>query len=135
MSGSGTRTASAVAHANIAFSKYWGKRPHAGNFPAVPSLSLTLDAMTTRTRVSFDGSLSADRLVLNGEEQQGRPVERVVSMLSRVRDAAGLRDFFGQTRGDPITAHHLTHRRFAGDAGEEGVVFSGEHAVGPRWRV
>ena len=93
MSGSGTRTASAVAHANIAFSKYWGKRPHAGNFPAVPSLSLTLDAMTTRTRVSFDGSLSADRLVLNGEEQQGRPVERVVSMLSRVRDAAGLRDF------------------------------------------
>jgi diphosphomevalonate decarboxylase len=86
-----TGSATAIAHANIAFSKYWGKRAYPGNYPAVPSLSLTLDAMTTRTRVTFDERLSTDRLVLGGEEQAGRPVERVTSMLAKVRSAAGLR--------------------------------------------
>jgi len=85
-----TRSALAIAHANIAFSKYWGKRAYAGNYPAVPSLSLTLDAMTTRTRVTFDDALAADRLVLNGAEQVGRPVERVAALLARVRSAAGI---------------------------------------------
>jgi diphosphomevalonate decarboxylase len=84
-------TACAVAHANIAFSKYWGKRPYAGNFPAVPSLSLTLDAMTTRTTVTFDESLTADHLVLGGSEQSGRPLERVGALLASVRAAAGVR--------------------------------------------
>ena len=44
----------ALAHPNIAFSKYWGKRTYAGNYPATPSLSLTLDALTTRTKVVFE---------------------------------------------------------------------------------
>jgi diphosphomevalonate decarboxylase len=82
-------SATALAHANIAFSKYWGKRAFAGNYPAVPSLSLTLDAMTTRTRVTFDAGLAADRLVLGGIEQAGRPLERVTGLLDRVRKAAG----------------------------------------------
>ncbi len=34
--------ASAIAHPNVALSKYWGKREGGGNFPAVPSLSVTL---------------------------------------------------------------------------------------------
>jgi diphosphomevalonate decarboxylase len=84
-----SRDAIALAHANIAFSKYWGKRGYPGNYPAVPSLSLTLDAMTTRTRVTFDDAVSADRLVLGGEEQQGRPLERATALLDRVRAAAG----------------------------------------------
>ncbi len=78
----------AVAHANIAFSKYWGKRAYAGNYPAVPSLSLTLDAMTTTTRVAFEASLKADRLSLGGVEQSGRPLERAAVLLDRVRAAA-----------------------------------------------
>jgi diphosphomevalonate decarboxylase len=84
-------TATALAHANIAFSKYWGKRAYVGNYPAVPSLSLTLDAMTTRTRVTFDGSLDGDRLTLGGAAQSGRPLERVSALLDRVRAAAGVR--------------------------------------------
>ena len=35
--------AAAVACANVALSKYWGKRPGRFNVPAVPSLSVTLD--------------------------------------------------------------------------------------------
>jgi len=80
-----TRTALAHAHANIAFSKYWGKRAYPGNYPAVPSLSLTLEAMTTRTRVTFDGGLSKDRLVLGGLEEAGRALERASALLDRVR--------------------------------------------------
>ena len=89
MSGSAT----AYAHANIAFSKYWGKRAYPGNYPAVPSLSLTLDAMTTRTRVTFDDALTSDRLTLGGVELPGRPLDRVSGLLARVRAAAGLRTY------------------------------------------
>ncbi len=86
-----SRTATAVAHANIAFSKYWGKRPYPGNYPAVPSLSLTLDAMTTRTTVTFDDALDADHFSLGGCDQAGTPLERVSTLLQRVRLASGLK--------------------------------------------
>ena len=46
--------ATAVAHANIALVKYWGKRDEALNLPAVGSLSLTLAGLTTRTAVRFE---------------------------------------------------------------------------------
>ena len=31
----------ATAHPNLALAKYWGKLDREGNFPAVPSLSVT----------------------------------------------------------------------------------------------
>ena len=48
-----SRAVVAVAHPNIALSKYWGKREGLGNFPAVPSLSVTLEGMSTRTSVGL----------------------------------------------------------------------------------
>ncbi len=84
-----TGSATVVAHANIAFSKYWGKRAYPGNYPAVPSLSLTLDAMTTTTTVTFGAADEADRLVIGSVEETGRPLERAVELLDRVRAAAG----------------------------------------------
>ena len=53
----------ATAHPNIALVKYWGKRPGQGNIPATPSLSVTLDALTTTTTVRV---AAADRVVLDG---------------------------------------------------------------------
>ena len=85
-----SHSATALARANIAFSKYWGKRAYPGNYPAVPSLSLTLDAMTTRTEVTFDDSLPLDAFSLGGASQSGRPLERVSALLDRVRAAAGI---------------------------------------------
>lgn len=58
-------SATALAHPNIALIKYWGKRDDGDNLPAVGSLSVTLDALCTRTTVSFDAALTHDELVLN----------------------------------------------------------------------
>lgn len=82
------RRATAVAHPNIALAKYWGKQPFGHNLPAVPSLSVTLDGMSTTTTVTFDDALGADELVLNGAPATGTPLARVNGMLDRVRDAA-----------------------------------------------
>lgn len=58
--------AAAEAHPNIALIKYWGKRDDALNLPAAGSLSITLDTLRTRTRVSFSDTAGADTVVLNG---------------------------------------------------------------------
>jgi diphosphomevalonate decarboxylase len=65
-------TTTATAHPNIALIKYWGKQPGPNNLPATPSLSITLDGLTTTTtvatantdRISLDGEISADPKVL-----------------------------------------------------------------------
>jgi diphosphomevalonate decarboxylase len=79
----------AVAHANVALSKYWGKRPGGGKIPAVPSLSVTLAGLETRTRVVFDAALEEDRFALDGVDTASEPRARVVELLDRVRFAAG----------------------------------------------
>jgi diphosphomevalonate decarboxylase len=78
----------ALAHPNVALSKYWGKRPGAGNFPAVPSLSVTLSGLTTRTRVRWTRDGSGDRVVLNGKELDAVASARTRELLDRVRKAA-----------------------------------------------
>ncbi len=83
----------AIAHPNIALSKYWGKRAGAGNVPAVPSLSVTLAGLATTTSVTFDPRLTADALEINGVEVSGEPLRRAIGLVDRVRDAAGTRTF------------------------------------------
>ncbi len=80
----------AVAHPNIALAKYWGKRARSGNYPAVPSLSVTLDGMTTKTSVLFDPALKADELTLGGRSMGAEDASRVVAVLDRVRSAASI---------------------------------------------
>lgn len=67
----------AVAHANIALVKYWGKRSVAENLPAVGSVSLTLDALKTTTSVEFDEQLKSDVLILNGEVASGKQAQKI----------------------------------------------------------
>ncbi len=86
-----SRVAAAVAHPNIALAKYWGKREGGGNYPAVPSLSVTLAGLATRTRVELLEEAGADELTLNGEPAGARAVERATELLDRVRAAAGTR--------------------------------------------
>ncbi len=83
----------AVAHPNIALAKYWGKRARPGNFPAVPSLSVTLDGMSTRTEVRFDDALRRDELILGGEAGSPGDTARVRALLDRVRSAGGEKRF------------------------------------------
>jgi diphosphomevalonate decarboxylase len=77
----------ARARANIALVKYWGKRDAALNLPAAGSLSLTLDALVTETRVDFDPALPADELSLDGAPA---PASRVSPFLDLVRARAGV---------------------------------------------
>ncbi len=81
--------ATAVAHANIALAKYWGKADEKRNLAAVPSLSLTLDALTTRTEVAFDDSLTEDEVLLDGRSAREKEKKRVVAMLDGVRTLSG----------------------------------------------
>ena len=69
----------AEAHANIALVKYWGKHSVKDNIPATPSLSITLDALTTRTRIEVDASLKGDTITLNGEQLDAPKVNDCVA--------------------------------------------------------
>lgn len=84
------RVATAVAHPNIALAKYWGKRERPGNYPAVPSVSVTLAGMSTKTTVRFDSALAADSLVLNGKVASGESLARASELLDRVRAECNL---------------------------------------------
>ena len=66
----------AVAHSNIALLKYWGKQDGPGNLPATPSLSITLDALTTTTSVE---DAEADALRLNGCAVRDAKIERTLA--------------------------------------------------------
>jgi diphosphomevalonate decarboxylase len=79
------RSVTAVAHANIALAKYWGKADDVENLPAVPSLSLTLEALRSRTTLSADRTLGEDQVSLDGVLATGRARERVVRLLDEVR--------------------------------------------------
>jgi diphosphomevalonate decarboxylase len=79
----------AIAHPNVALSKYWGKQPGAANVPAVPSLSVTLAGLATRTRVRWDPALAEHRFVLGGASMGRSEVSRVYALLDEVARARG----------------------------------------------
>ena len=80
--------AQAQAQPNIALVKYWGKRDGCLNLPARGSLSITLDALWTRTRVIFDPALLADRITLDGHDYPDGQV-RASKCLDSLRELAG----------------------------------------------
>jgi diphosphomevalonate decarboxylase len=83
----------ATAHPNIAFIKYWGDRDASMHIPSNGSISMNLDGLYTRTRVSFEPYLAGDQLTLNGHVSKGPALERVGGMLDRVRQLSGLNLF------------------------------------------
>jgi len=87
---SSSRTANALAHPNIALIKYWGNRDDDLRLPANGSISMTLDALETRTSVSYDPALKGDELLLNGQTAPMGVQRRVQEHLDRIRARAGL---------------------------------------------
>ena len=86
-----THTATALAHPNIAFIKYWGNRDNALRLPVNGSISMNLDGLFTRTTVTFHSSRS-DILVINDREISGKGLERVSSILDLVRGMANINE-------------------------------------------
>jgi diphosphomevalonate decarboxylase len=83
-------SATAMAHPNIAFIKYWGNKDNALRIPANGSISMTLDQLYSKTTVNFDPLLVSDEFVLDGQKQEGPALERVSEHLSRVRQMADI---------------------------------------------
>jgi diphosphomevalonate decarboxylase len=84
------KTARAIAHSNIALVKYWGKRADVDpelNLPAVGSLSMTLDALWTETRVEPSGR---DGFELDAQTQTSTSAgAKVFAHLDRIWRLAG----------------------------------------------
>ncbi|MEM9384979.1 MAG: diphosphomevalonate decarboxylase [Pseudomonadota bacterium] len=118
---------SAVAGANIALVKYWGKRSVAGNLPAVGSLSITLAGLTTRTRVAPDPQLEADQLALNGRGDEKQRA-RVSATLARVRASSG--DALPFARVDSHNDFPTGAGLASSASGFAALVFAAAHAYG-----
>lgn len=84
------RRATALAHPNIAFIKYWGNVDDELRLPANGSLSMNLADLYTVTTVAFEDGLAGDRLTINGLDISGPGLERVTSSLNLIRTEAGL---------------------------------------------
>jgi diphosphomevalonate decarboxylase len=86
-------TATAIAHPNIAFIKYWGNRDDALRLPVNGSISMNLAGLETRTTVHFDGFLPADDVKIDGTVSSGIAFGRVIQLLDEVRFLSGLNHF------------------------------------------
>ena len=80
--------ATALAHPNIAFIKYWGLEDEPRRIPANGSLSMNLGGLLTQTTVTFDPHLTQDVLILNGETVAGPAWMRVQQFMDRIRRMA-----------------------------------------------
>lgn len=81
-----TMQATALAHPNIAFIKYWGLRDETLRFPTNDSISMNIGCLNTRTSVRFDPQLTNDVLVINGQQVSGKALARVSRFLGRLRE-------------------------------------------------
>jgi diphosphomevalonate decarboxylase len=88
-----SRIATAIAHPNIAFIKYWGNRDAQLRIPANSSLSMNLAGLETRTQVTFSDSLDNDSLFVNDEPVSDEGMVRLRQVLYLVREMAGLACF------------------------------------------
>ena len=59
----------AIAHPNFALIKYWGKADSKSNMPAMNSISLTIDSLTSSTQISINRDSTENIWALNGQEQ------------------------------------------------------------------
>ena len=78
------KKATAIAPANIAFIKYWGRKDEALHLPENGSISMNLSNLLTTTTVEFNDSFKKDEVILNGKKED--IVEnRIVKHLDRIR--------------------------------------------------
>ncbi|MDE2855010.1 MAG: diphosphomevalonate decarboxylase [Chloroflexota bacterium] len=87
------KTATARAHSNIAFVKYWGNRDHSLRLPANSSISMNLSALHTTTIVDWNRRLDADLLTINGKAAGEGALRRVREHLDVLRRRFGMDAF------------------------------------------
>jgi diphosphomevalonate decarboxylase len=100
-------SATAIAHPNIAFIKYWGNRDSRLRIPVNNSISMNLAGLQTKTRVHFRSEMERDILNLNRVPVYGKALERVSGILDVVRQMSGL----------PLCAEVVSENNFPTGAG------------------
>jgi len=85
--------ATALAPANIAFVKYWGKKNTELTLPQNSSISMNLEGIHTITTVDFSEKYTVDQIYVtffNEQEQQltGKKASRIINQLNRLREMA-----------------------------------------------
>ncbi|MBM4401723.1 MAG: hypothetical protein FJ044_00565 [Candidatus Cloacimonetes bacterium] len=78
----------AVAPANIAFIKYWGKQDERLNIPFTSSISMNLGRCFTKTAVEFDEKLKEDIVRIDNKVATDKEKARVSKFLDEVRKLA-----------------------------------------------
>ena len=76
----------AIAPANIAFIKYWGRKDTKLRIPHNASISMNLSACTTTTTVEFSKKFSADSV------SEDFDAKRILNHVDRLRKIAGLEE-------------------------------------------
>ncbi|MFH0749901.1 MAG: diphosphomevalonate decarboxylase [Candidatus Gottesmanbacteria bacterium] len=80
--------ATALAPANIALIKYWGKRSDALRTPLNDSISMNLSGALTTTTIEFSPLFEGDDITFVGETLLEKEHERIIKHLNRIRKIA-----------------------------------------------
>ncbi len=78
----------AIAYANIALVKYWGKRDEQLILPYNSSISMTLDELYTTTTVEFSRSYNQYSISINGIETTGVEAEKIIKHLELLKSVS-----------------------------------------------
>lgn len=84
-----SQRATARAHPNIAFIKYWGNSDHQLRLPANSSLSMNLDQLHTTTTVQWSADDASDSVTINGQPANVQARQRVSEHLQLLRGRFG----------------------------------------------
>ncbi len=106
--GNANGTAAARAYPMQGILKYHGMSDWDYRIAYLPSISLNSDAAETITLVEFDPTLTEDSLLFNGQQDTGRPFERVQSMLNTVRALGNI------TSHCRVTTRNITRANITG---------------------
>jgi len=79
--------ATAIAPANIAFIKYWGKKDEELRLPTNGSISMNLSNLLTTTTVEFSSRYKKDEILINNKIDE-KENKRVENFLDKVRQMA-----------------------------------------------
>ena len=88
-----SNSATALAHPNIAFIKYWGNRDESLHIPSSSSISMNLADIFTQTQVILDLDLVCDELTLNGAPASQSSQQRVQNFLDQFRKLSGKKEY------------------------------------------
>jgi phosphomevalonate decarboxylase len=96
--------ATAVAHPIQGLIKYHGLRDAKLRIPFHDSISVCIDALQTTTTVETAHSLKKDLVMINGQRTIGKDVERVETVLDKLRSISGYSECFKIVSQNSITS-------------------------------